>query len=429
MENGEIILQPLFHKIPFSDDHPFYAVTIGTYTIRNGIKTKIIWTFNRPLPNIEELNKIPLGTVHRQADSVFKEYPSSRIDLDSLNLSMFCTTFLYLNKTDHSYYCLCLYLNSSISKTPQFNDLIFNRLQAVSHTILFTIKNEGQLNSLTNKIRSLTYDCMNIIEAGIHKSLFIRLPPSNDHSFFSLALTSHIETMMTTIIEISEGIDHMPLFDFLAQFLLPYQAQLSQNDISNQPIPGLYLQVVQQHASFPLEIMMQFERPWTWIRMSKKQVFQSPDYTSQGIAYKDYRTNILLSPDIVNDNEEVRLRFTLLKKNYIITNPEISEWSSKIVKKLDSISPELRVLFIQQKLNELIRRSITLNNMMDHLLSSSNVNFLQGDQLTALGKALNIKGKDEMKIAVAIASIFDPKAYSRAYGGRREVFSRMIVML
>ncbi|OHT08458.1 hypothetical protein TRFO_23064 [Tritrichomonas foetus] len=429
-------------QIRLDTDHPFYSASVASYDMKSGIHIVYSWDFEteKTIINECEFFKVPLLNVHhRQKEQLMKQYPTTIVNNESLNTSMISVLFRHQLLKNIIFYSFAFFIRydklSRINDNCNVNDLLTSRAIELTSRIQFYIVNDLPLLSLTPKIQKVTDEVAGIINSGLlstypNTSIFNNAySNSSDIQFLSIALTAHLESQMTTVIEIDEkkNCDNSPLFAFLSLFLLPSQKQLSSSKIRSNPIPGLFLQCVSPRSLLPIEILLKFNRPWTWIRVNKKQIFKSRDIETHKAAYNLYRDSVVLKPDI--KDEEIKARTQRCKKkDECYEEIKGTEWTLLTIKLLLKIPNHMIRTIANQKLNELLQKAVSLINATDYYLSKIEGCFLQPNQVKEVCNSLNIS-EEEKELIIPLANIFDKQICNRLCTLREEVLKQMVVMV
>lgn len=422
-------------ELLLEDQHPFKFVSLTSFDMISGINLVFNWKFpNQPeLENLKEILKIPLSNVHRQEPKIFSSYPTMLGSIPGSDLLFSSSTFTTKNGNSLKYYSFILIFSASkIIESQYIYSEIEDQTSYCAKLCNYCFQNSKDLFLITPNIRAALENVIFCISFPITKSLSVFSLPSNlssssEQNFYATALSSHLQTQMTTIIEIEKNNDYLPLFAFLSKFLLPQQLALSSAEPHPLPVPGLFLQVTTTRPTVPFDTLMQFKRPWTWIRFYKRKIIQITDFETQEIVRVDYLTNILLEPDL--DKVESQKRFLKIKRVY---NPEESMpslWALDLIHSLLKLPGHYISTFLQQKMIEALNKAITLMRMVDDMITTGGGTFLQPDQLSMIAKLTDLKDNEEMKIAVAIAQIFDQRVFRHVFAGRKEVLMQLIVTI
>ena len=328
--------------------------------------------------------------------------------------------------------------------------MISNRVKEISYHFKYHISNgnEKYLSELEQRITVSAIEITELLMGGIKKLKPIYsllngdgMTPENnaqkgkeifidDLEFYTYVLNSHLETQMTTIIEVKDagGKEYLNLFNFLAHFLLPYQRQLSSDKVHDMIIPGFFLQVVgpQTNKVFPYEKLLRFNRPWTYIVLSEKKIIKSQNIDSHLSSFHEYRNNIMLNPKITQKESESSI--IKLQRTYRKETPLKTKLFSNFISDLQKLPIRMRSIACQQKLGEMINKAIALMEAVTQLISETGASFVSPKPAKDICSKIGIS-LEETKIIVSIAQLFDSKMYRRMYSEREEVLMQMVVTI
>ena len=281
------------------------------------------------------------------------------------------------------------------------------------------------LTNVTSIVKNTAKAMTHIMHAHISSLPPLSIINPNEINFYSAVLSSHLQTQMTTIIEAENQQQASQVFNFLAHFLLPYQLSLSSPNIHRDPIRGLYLQCVEKKQTLPYELLFTFNRPWTWVRVKDKMVFQSPSITTQSSIAKEYIQSIKMDVTCTEADKQVKMnKFKKIYKTEVTTHPQ-EKWSSsfltKYIKQNPSIQPFLCEMFIRNQLE----KGMLLIELIDHYLNSLDRYFLRKSEVAEITQSLGITDKDELKAITAVAQFFDQRTFRRMQRAK-EVLNKLV---
>lgn len=417
-------------KIIINENHPWYAIAVGSYDIRSGIKVPIIWSFVEPkkFTNVEDLFKITLGNVHRQANQYFTTFPCERIDIKDKNLVMFTSSYLIPQQNRMNCQSLAFFLRGDmVMRNPYINAIIYDQVQPLAMKIKKLIQSDENLLQITDIIREVSITIQQILKAGIISFPITNLISNYDTAFLTKALSSHLQTQMTTIIEASDFDECSLVFSLISNFLLPEQLKLSSDLINEEPIPGLFLQIVspQNNTQLPYNILLQFSRPWTWINMHKMQIWQSPNLVDHHQHFVKYRDSIKNIPEMTENQK--KQTFSRIVRSYSRYEPSITSWSVDIIKHIIRLPKSFVRQYCEQKLAELVHKSVILIELVEDIMIDGKVKFLGVEHKAQISQLLNISGKDDLASLASLANVIDSSIFKKVYNGRNEVFKQMLV--
>ena len=398
--------------IPQYDD-PILLFSIASFDMMSGIRVLDTYNYSSSCKAIsnDTLNmtfRMVISNVHRQDEECFfnNNFLVKKIDLKELDLLIFNSIFL-IKKTKDVYYSVELVLKrcDDFLKMPLVDTFseVMKELATATRNLL--IRNEG-LNSLKSFVDKKVNDLNVCLNSGIWE-----LPKLNfivvDQPFFSTCLTSHFQTQMRTIIELNtnEGNKTSDLKNFLCHFLLDYQLRLSSFNILQVPNPYLYLQIVEKQTAPIEEILIEFPKPCTWIRLQEKQVFQSPNTEIYLNIHSDFLNSSLMN-DI--DDPEIKRKLSKIKQQFKITtvnNP--TKITNNIISTINDNS-KAKDFICEQKLNSLVKMSLILISLTNSLLKKTGTYPIPIETTPGFFKMLKINNKHDALLIINIAQNSDP---------------------
>lgn len=411
------------------DNHPFLGMSLASYSMMNGITVVHEWKFeDKNMEHLTDLFKIPLGNVHRQDDSSFEEWPCTIAEIRDTNTTMVCSKFMTGSQKTAKYYAFSFFIRyDRMKKNPELQEILTNRVVDCAAICKQTLLQPGRpFLWITPKITQILTELCFILDCKAVDRPIGKL--DGNVEFYSAALTAHLCSEMTTVIEHDGSQASTDLYNFLAQFLLPYQRELSSIEPHACAAPGLFLQCVVPQKDLPLENLMEFQRPWTWIQPSKKAIMRSPDIETQLSVFVSYRRFSYLTMDLTDEDRHAQIQKMVKKYRMHLTwEPLSAQWCTDAIKVIAAVPNHIKKVICEQKVGELVNMAIALVEAIDSLLSVSEAAFIQPDQKTELSKELGIrKDDDEMRMIVSVAQIFDKRIYRRVQGGRKEMVMKMI---
>ncbi|KAH0794101.1 hypothetical protein GPJ56_001979 [Histomonas meleagridis] len=439
--------------ISLPEQSPILGLAIAAYDVAIGIKVIYNWKVEGgdPITDIEDMFKIPLLNMRFQVNANFRDFPTSIINTSISKTVMVTSSFSVSNKSSDTLYSFALFIQSDkIINNPSINSILTNRVKEIAYYARFYITSGmiKQMSNLTPKIIDYSTELTYLLKGGISQLQPINITnmfqttnnvsPTkrdrdsfvNDLDFLAFALSSHIETQMTTVIEIpsTNTPDFHPLFNFLAHFLLPFQRGLSSDTPHDRPISGFFLQVVRPQSSrgLPFDDLMKFNRPWTYIILSERKIIKPQNIDSHNISYNEYRNNITLNPKITSKEAEVIL--AKIRKGYRIAPPVRTRPLLGFVQYLEKLPIQMRTIACQQQLGGMINKAVALMEAVNQLLNETGALFVSPKPAKEICEKIGI-GSDETRMIVSIAQLFDQRMYRRMYSEREDVLMQMVVTI
>lgn len=350
----------------------------------------------------------------QQQTSSINNYQTSIISIPCNGHQLLTTKFQVEQQNRIMDYCIMFVLYiKNIIHSDELNSMLKSVSAVAAAQVKSVLEKKDPIDYINPIVSTSTYHIRALLKSHIEK-----VPPMPqilpvDIPFFSAMLSSHFQTQMTTIIEASSEEVALPLFNFLAHFLLPYQFALSSPYLHKEPVRGLYLQCVKKCSELPKNLLFQFERSWTWVRADSQIVFQSPDIQRQQQVSKEYMTSIIFDSNA--SKEDVENRLTKFKKVYKtdLATHDAERWTSIFIRKLPGASPVEQEFMCNMMVRNLIEKGMLLIELVDHYLNQSGLNFLRNEQTTEITASLGITDKDELGAITAVAQLYDQRTFKR----------------
>lgn len=339
-------------------NRPLSGVFIGSFDLLTGIRLCHKKVFKELTDQqIEDIIKISLSNVHRQEQRSFENFSVSSIEIHCYKLLVKCAIFnISSSKNRYHYYSVGLIFDSNnIRKNEHLNEMLIFWTKVLANNVrnLLVQNNPKQdtsyvnYSSLGNLINRISDECLALAQSKIDILPSFELIKPFDENFYATALTSHIQTQMTTVIELPPFEDNEPfnfqnlqtsqknkintiskvkppisratslneqesnipyqpfnhkfidLLHFLSHFILPSQRELSSLNVKNYPTPGLFLQCVCSQKVTPEEYLSISPRPTTWIRLQDMKIFR----TNEKFFLEQYRSAIQSNLYTTNEND------------------------------------------------------------------------------------------------------------------------------
>ena len=413
----------------FLKDNNFHNIALASYGMLNGIEILANWTFRDDQEiDLYELFKIILSNVHTQNMCYYEDNPCSRMDTEQITVfySIFLSNY---NSSRTIPFCIAFFIDpAKIQKSPYINDLIMKRLYSITSLVKACMQEiDFTFANLTPKIRSIAISCGFVLQSGIEKPMF-KLPNQSDIDFFAACLQSHLQTQMITVIETKDMKSAAPLFNLLAHFLLPEQMKFSLKELNAFPVPGMFLQCISPQDDIPYQELFQFSTPFTYIRLDERKVYASTNFILQNSIANEYAESILFAVGI-SDNE-VAIRMNKIKKQFDMKEvDETCDYIKDLFKSFYKVSEDYCYVLCQQKLAELVQRAVLAIEISTSMCTQTKKSYLVQSQKDVISELLQNPGKEEMKMIISIAQMFDDTIYKRFYAGRQEILKQIIVTI
>lgn len=419
-------------RVVIGEGHPIISIAMASYDLLTGIKIPTSWDFlslDESQPDLQTLFRALMINLPRHSELTSSDMQiTDRVDFGGKNITSFCCSFA-MTTTKTSYYSVSLFATTNrIPKSPYLNELVFRAMSDLAVRIRYSIaEGESLMLTMTPFVRHTGEYFVSMVGAGIPIS---PVPKSRNLMFECESLSSHFSTQMTTIIETDDGNEWTYIFDFLSNFLLPEQRKLSSRHVRKEPVVGLFLQCVAPQKAIPLEHLMEFDRPWTWIRTKDRKVYNFTHFDTQTRVVREYRSTVLLAMSSSSAEKTARVQRILQKYK---PDPGVgTPWVMDLLRGLQRVKSEFACSYCQQKLDELVYRAVTMIEMMEHVIKKDRVGgkgmrCVPPDKKSQIGTQLRIADKWEMHMVCAIAQMFDTRSYWRLFSAKKDVINQMIV--
>jgi hypothetical protein len=221
--------------------------------------------------------------------------------------------------------------------------------------------------------------CLTLLFAPM-PSLQYSYPTNFKNDFLSKILMSHLQTQFTTIIINGQGA--IENFNFLSFFLLPYQKELTLQNV-RAALANLFVQMIDEKPIS--EILFQYERPYTLVNPQTKTIFQSPNLFDQKAMFIKYRNFYEFSPHLSEENKTEKITFF---NKFHLSTVNTFPYFQKLVNELLHMNDNEVFCFIQTFLHNLYLQTMKLIQIVQSVLkkeyTSNNIkssNFQFGEQV------------------------------------------------
>lgn len=223
-------------------------------------------------------------------------------------------------------------------------------------------------------------------------------------SFYSLALTSHLQTQCNTVIE---GLDsEVPqLLSFLSHYIIS-NSRPSSFEILPTVHPQLQLQWVENQQNIE-EIILHFDHPITWIKFPERIVFQTPTQIDQKSIYDEFflaQTQQYFERS--DDQSGLQKRISKLKsscKLTLVNTP--APWAANAVSDIAN-NPKSRMLLVKQQVTRLVRTCVAFSAMVSD--QKKLVRGLTSEVILTIMSNLSLTPEDQT-LLISMTSILDPQ--------------------
>ena len=439
-----------------SQNKPLSGIFIGSFDLLTGIRLCYQKKFNELTDlQIDDIIKISLSNVHRQEQRSFENFAISTIEIQCYQLlvvnAIFSIASSIKNKFNTYYSVSLIFDSNKIRKNEHLNEMLIFWTKILANNVknLLTQNNAKQdasnanYSSLEGIIDRISDECSTLVQSQINNLPSIDFIKSFDSNFYAAALTSHLQTQMTTVIELPpQSTDSESSFPqqlknskfndlscFLAHFTLPSQLELSSLEVKNYPTPGLFLQIVCSQK-VPLEEFLTISpRPTTWIRLQNMKIFR----TNEKLFLDQYK-NAVQSNLYNNENDSTNSTISpylrpfwsissKLKKEQInklivssINNSNCSSWVLSTLSMIQESPKFVKKMTTEQSFGSLIKLIFAFIAIKNEKIGINNENqdFLSMDQIIDIQKnELDLENNDDLLIVISIAQIFDNNTYKQ----------------
>ena len=419
----------MIERVEFNlpEDHPILDVELWRYTETVGAERKFEWP---TLPLKRKINQKPhfktaLQNAKAQYSVSQKQYITSTVFVLSENCVFCSCAFQIRQETKTNIHVFGLFLDSLCLKvTSQVMNIVKNKIVDCSLKIKATLEKNGFLPDITHHIRKAAFDISSLMHVGLDApvSLSNNLLEEADKEFLSAVLKSHLNSQMTTIIEAETLEEALPIYSMLSHFLFPFQMSLSSFTLMREPSPDLYLQCVDKSLNYkiPLMKMLKFDKPWAWIRVSEKQVFESPDIVDQKKFFRAFKAR-----ELCDDEKDKKLKLKKFLEMYRITQVLGSNWSREIIRDIFDCNKLLRCIACEKWMSKLYHKGLLMIEIYNSSLSSSS--FLMC--INEIKEQLGILDDDLFRTLVIISGLFSKKILHDFLKKKRGIVISMIASI
>lgn len=401
--------------------HPFSAVCIASFSMKTGVIIHDNWSFDERFENtkwVSDLLKLNLLNVQQQPSNNFADCPTSYIHLLEQKISYFASVFVRNSDIFSEYWCVAFFIKDSSNN---MKTLFVNTISNLTSYAGKVVRKYAEENNIDGSFVELER-ILNIISQllSIHPFSFGKINlTAFDINFLGAVITSHLQTQMTTIIEADNPDLAKQLFDILMYFCLDYQQKLSDKYYRNSPIPYLYVQIVWQQTTIPLNMLWEFKKPWTWVQLSEKAVIQSPPIEVQSVAYAE---NQQIKTSSLTD-EEIKNRTAKISRIYKLNVVRNSEFGVKLINMLLAANQKYLEFCARDIFARIVQKSVLLIELCGSIIKC--VEAPTREELHEIDSILGISDdsgfqKDEKSIIISLAALLNKDVYKKVYLGRKD---------
>lgn len=363
-------------------------------------------------------------------EQYFKTFPTTEINDRNSNMKVMASLFKPASAQGklQTVYAFAFFINDKYQNiNTVVNDLVKDNTVECAMIIQNILHKNEQLCTATKEVNFHAYQLSCIFHSGVENihSISDIIESDSQDNFYAQVLWCHLFTQMTTILELDDckpG-EEIPLFNFLASFMLPFQLQLSDIKAHETPIPGFFLQIVEKQPGLPISTLLMFKRPWTWVRIGARQVICINNIEEHKSYSNQYLQTIKLNFDLQPSDAKERL---LKKEIELINKDNFNEkWPTSVIGQLKKVPDQLRVSFARQILSELVQKAVILIQSINLFLKQKQQSFLNPPQFKDICSNFNIDD-NEKDIVLSIANLFDSSILNRASAYRTQMLKQMV---
>jgi hypothetical protein len=393
------------------------AGAVASFDMVSGIHVCYRWLINDPVDrrNLEDVFKITLSNVHRQREQAYSECAISTIEIQSLSWFLVNSIFVIPRKPRSIYYSVGLVFDTrKTPETPHFAEILIYWCRLLALSAKRLLLSNLPLHPLASIIETAASELCVVAQNSIPRRPHFDVAPSDQRQYF-LFLTAHFQTQMTTVVECGASRaseeDALRIGSFLAQFLLPFQCELSTLSILPKPSRHLFLQIVEKQKIDSLDHMLTFGRPVTWIQLSDRRdepakvikPVGSPE--EQRILYNQYLEITII--DKLAGDESVPTKLTELRQRFrvdAVVTP--APWAIGTVSLILWVPKNARRAICEQQLGAMLRCAISIVAIAHEKSTAGQLT--QGEQNEReIQRALRLTGTADWEMAVGVAQLYD----------------------
>ena len=384
------------------------AIALASFDLLSGVKVINSWiyaeNFNISLDDIFRMN---LSNIHRQSEEYVNSFVTSIFDIQHLNTIVVSSIFMIEKKPHNVYYSLIILLDSSsikFSLSPSFYTTLQNHcifLASIAKNILQANENIQKLQPFLDQTKD---NCNIYLISSIPPNIDISLDVSPvDSQFLAIALSSHLQTQMTTVVEANSKEDAYFIMSFLYCFTLPFQREHSSFEMHDTIIHGLYLQCVKPQDSYIDDLILSFRTPTTYIKLPERSIFITPNIDKQKQIYENWRETLTLDSQTAKKRiAEVRKEFNLSLKKINYPTP----WSLVTLSLVTQVQREYQESVCDLQFSSFVKMSLNSIAIVKSMVEDT-TKTLTFDEFQNICKELKITGSEDLNLLFSVAQIFD----------------------
>ncbi|EAY17621.1 hypothetical protein TVAG_235020 [Trichomonas vaginalis G3] len=369
---------------------PTLLCGISSLDLLSGVQILEKWQFGDLMISepLEDIFKLSLSNLYRQDPKYFTDAVTIIAEINCLNIATISSVF-YLQRKNLATYISLTYIFrlSSIRKCDLQHPSLIKFCKIFSQQIKDAITQNEPLKKLEPAILQSKSDLNIFFTSGVQLNTFVQIDYSSV-SFYALCLTSHLQTGMTSVIEVDPYEPYLDLANFLLFFTFPFQRNYASFEVHDRYIPGLSIQIISRQQKPDDEFFNSFKRPITYIRLREKKVFSIGNIHYEKITQTSSRNRKII-------------------KQLQVPAP----WPLATVVILLEMPENQRVKGCQLQLESLTNISLNFLSVLSEKIPNNDA--MTQAIINDICHEIKISGKDDFQIIFSVASMFDPSIISK----------------
>ena len=384
------------------------AIALGSFDLLSGVKVINTWIYTENFDIcLEDIFRMNLSNIHRQSEESVNSFVPSIFDIKHLNLLVISSIFMIEKKPHNVYYSLILLLDSSSIKftlSPNFYKTLQNHCVYLASLAKNILKNNENIQKLQPFLDQTKENCNIFLNSCIQPNFELYLDVSPvDSQFLAIALSSHLQTQMTTVIEANSKEEAYFLMSFLYCFTLPFQREHSSFEMNDTIIHGLYLQCVKPQDSYIDDLILTFRTPTTYIKLPERSIFITPNIEKQKQIYENWRETLTL------DSQTAKKKIADIRKEFKISLKKVNypaPWSLVTLSLITQVQQEYQESVCELQFSSFIKMALNSIAIVKSMVEDT-TKTLSYDEFQNICKELKITGAEDLNLLFSVAQIFD----------------------
>ncbi|OHT09972.1 hypothetical protein TRFO_20960 [Tritrichomonas foetus] len=427
--------------LPLEDIMPFMIAAVGSRNQSDANQSYLLYRWPVKHIQIDIIEYLNFAFSTTELDNNLEKCVNSSFT-DDINQRFSASCTFTIESKMYSF--IIVLDNKKFENSPFILEQIYDFTYLMACTSKYHIIHSIPIFNVTPILRGFLLDYGTFVISSLDSPLIdkqLTFPLPFPHDFLAKCLTSHLQTQMTTVITSSFEVKSKQMAHFLSYFLLPNQKTFSSDKIFDVPLQGFFIQCIQpptsvttpqissnaqhQKIKMPLEELIQFQRPWTYINIDSMTVIQCPSIESQKMYRSQYRHSILFAFDA--DHNEINKRLTSIFSRY---KPNIdvgtSEWAIKAIKVLEDAPSQMKNFVGEQKTTEIMEKAVTMISLVNGILENTAAVFIDPVQLKEIGRIISVTDKEELQMVSSVSQLFDKSMFRKTEAKRRDMLIQMM---